>query len=137
MQFGPDELDDPMVALPNLKQTRTVSEYHKSSIKQAFLVDDSEMNLISLFLAGLREDLREKVKLDKPMRMVASYRSAHARELIVITGKRLSKFQSYEAKNPLHCILQSAKPWPLSQPIRKAIHTSFSEEVDSNTSRGV
>ena len=100
MQFGPDELDDPMVALPNLKQTRTVSEYHKSSIKQAFLVDDSEMNLISLFLAGLREDLREKVKLDKPKRMVASHRSAHARELIVITGKRLSKFQSYEAKNP-------------------------------------
>ena len=29
MQFGPDELDDPMTALVNLKQTRTVSEHYK------------------------------------------------------------------------------------------------------------
>jgi len=52
-QYGPDELDDPRSALANLKQVGTVQEYHKSFIKLAHLVDDTEKNLISLFLAGL------------------------------------------------------------------------------------
>jgi len=30
MQFGPDDLDNPMAALANLKRTETVAEYHKS-----------------------------------------------------------------------------------------------------------
>jgi len=41
-QFGPNELDDPMAALANLKQTGSVSEYHKAFIKLAHLVDDTE-----------------------------------------------------------------------------------------------
>jgi len=72
MQFGPDELDDPMADLANLKQTGTVSEYHKAFIKLAHLVTDSEKNLVSLFLSGLREDLRQKVRLDKPTTMIAA-----------------------------------------------------------------
>jgi len=65
LQYGPDELDDPMTTLANFKQTCTVAEYHKAFIKLAHLVEDLEKNLISLFLSGLREDLRGKVKLDE------------------------------------------------------------------------
>jgi len=75
MQFGSHELDDLMAALANLKQTLTVSEYYKSFIKLAHLVDDSE-NLIRLFLSRLREDLRGKMKLDRPMSIVSAYKSA-------------------------------------------------------------
>jgi len=56
LQFGPDELDDPMAALANLKQTGTVSEYHKAFIKLTHLVNESEKNLISLSMSGLKED---------------------------------------------------------------------------------
>jgi len=87
LQFGPDELDDPLSALANLKHTRTVSDYHKSFIKLAHLVEESERNLINLFLAGLREDLRGKVKMDKPTTIMAAFRSAEAREMISITEK--------------------------------------------------
>ena len=71
----------------------TVSEFHKSFIKLAHLVEESEKNLISLFLAGLREDLLGKVKLDKPMTMVVAFRSVDAREMISLTDKKLAKFQ--------------------------------------------
>jgi len=101
MQFGPDELDDPMAALANLKQTGTVLEHHKSFIKLAHLMDDSENNLISLILSGLREDLRKKMRLDKLMTMVGAYKSACVSELIAITEKRVSKFQPYKNSRPL------------------------------------
>ena len=39
LQFGLDELDDPMATLANPKQTGTVSEYHNAFIKLAHLVD--------------------------------------------------------------------------------------------------
>jgi len=71
-----------MTVLPNLKQTGSVSEYHKSFIKLAHLADETKKNLISLFLSGLKDDLRMKVKMDKPLCMVAAYRSACAMELI-------------------------------------------------------
>lgn len=61
-------------------------------------MDDSEKNLISIFLSGLKEDLRRKVKLDKPLLMVAAYRSVCAWEMIAITEKRMNRFQPY--KNP-------------------------------------
>ena len=96
LQYGPDDLDDPLAALANLKQTGTVQEYHKSFIRLAHLVDESEKNLISLFLSGLREDLRGKVKLDKPLTMVSAYRSAIARESITAAEKKLNKFPSYK-----------------------------------------
>ena len=80
LHCGPNELDDSMAALANLKQTRSVSKYHKAFIKLAHLVEDSEKNLISLFLTGLKEERRGKVKLDKPLTMVATFRSACARE---------------------------------------------------------
>ena len=50
-----------MVALAYLKQLRSVQEYYKSFIRLAHLVDETEKNLISLFFAGLREDLRVNV----------------------------------------------------------------------------
>ena len=81
MQYAPDELDDSMASLTNLKQTGTVYEYHKAFIKLAHLVEDTE----------LREDLREKVRMDKLMTMVAAYISACAREMIALTEKRLAK----------------------------------------------
>ena len=49
LQFGPDELDDPMAASAYLKQSGFVSEYHKVFIKLAHLVEECEKNLISLF----------------------------------------------------------------------------------------
>jgi len=76
-----------MAALANLKQTNSVSEYHKAFIRLAHLVKDSGKNLINQFLEELREYLRGKVKLDKPLTMVASYRSACAREMIAMTEK--------------------------------------------------
>jgi len=68
----------------------------KAFINLAHLVDDLEENLISLFMSGLREDLRGKVKMDMPLTMVATYRSACAREMIALIDKRLSRFQSYK-----------------------------------------
>jgi len=38
-----------MASLANLKYTGKMTEYHKSFIKLAHLVDDSKRNLISLF----------------------------------------------------------------------------------------
>ena len=67
----------------------------------AYLVDDSEKNLISLFMSRLKKDLRGKAKMDMPLMMVAAYRSACAREMIALTGKRLSMFQSYKSPNSL------------------------------------
>ena len=32
LQYGPDDLDDPLAALANLKQTGSVQEYHKASL---------------------------------------------------------------------------------------------------------
>ena len=55
-------------------------------------MEESEKNLISLFLAGLREDLLGKVKLDKPMTVAAAFRSATSREMISLTEKKLAKF---------------------------------------------
>lgn len=98
MRYGPDELDDPIAALANLKQMVSVSEYHKAFIKLAHMVDEMEKNLISLFLTGLEEDLRMKVKMDKPLSMVATYRSACTRELITFIERRLNKPQTY--RNP-------------------------------------
>ena len=54
LQFGPDELEDPMATLANLKQTGIEQEYHQAFIKLAHMVEDFEKNLINLFLAGLR-----------------------------------------------------------------------------------
>ena len=53
LQFGPNELDDSLSALANLKQMGIVVEYHKSFIKLAYHVDDSGKNLMSLLLSGL------------------------------------------------------------------------------------
>ena len=61
-RFGPDELDDPMVVLANLKQNGTIKEYYKDFIKIVHLVEETEKNLISIFLSGLREDLRGKIR---------------------------------------------------------------------------
>ena len=80
LQYGPNKLDDPMTSLANLKQIGSVLEYHKAFIELAHLVKDSEKNLIGLFLTGLKEEIRGKVKLDEPLTMVASFRSACARE---------------------------------------------------------
>jgi len=101
LQFGLDELDDPMATLANPKQTGTVSEYHNAFIKLAHLVDESEKNLISLFLFGLKEDLRGKVKMNIPLSMVAAYRSACARESIALIEKRLSMFQPFRSSGSL------------------------------------
>jgi len=86
-----------MIALANLKQTGTVFEIF--FIKLAHLVDDSESKLISLFLFGLREDLRGKVNLDKLASMVVTYRSAYVREMIALTERRLAKFRPYKGFN--------------------------------------
>jgi len=51
-QYGPDELEDPRIALANLDQTGTIQAYYKSFIKLDHLVDETEKNLISIFLAG-------------------------------------------------------------------------------------
>ena len=86
LQFGPDELEDPMAASANLKQTDSVIEYHKAFIMLAHLVDDSEKNLM-------------KVKMDRPLTMIARYRCACAREMIVHTERKLNKYQSYKSPN--------------------------------------
>ena len=62
-----------MAALANLKQTDNVSEYHKAFIKLAHLVNDSEKKHDQLVLSGLRENLRGKVKMDKPLTLVVAY----------------------------------------------------------------
>jgi len=56
----------------------------------------------------LREDLRAKVKMDKPITMVAAYRSACAREIIALPVKRLNKFQPYKSLGP--SALQTPSP---------------------------
>ena len=83
----PHELDDPMVALANLKQSGSVQEYYKSFISSPF--DEAEKNLISLFLASLREDLRVKVKMTKPLTMESVYRSAYAQEAIAAAKMKI------------------------------------------------
>ena len=40
LQFGPDELEDPMATLANLKQTGIEQEYHQAFIKLAYMVED-------------------------------------------------------------------------------------------------
>ena len=117
LQYGPHELDDPMSALANLKQVGTVQEYHKSFIKVAHLVDDTEKNLISLFLAGLKEDLRGKVKLDKPLAMVAAYKSACARESIIALDKKIAKWPSIRILVPITCnpIIIQSHQWSCHQ----------------------
>jgi len=52
------------------------------------LVDETENNLINIFLVGLREDLRVKVKTDKPLSMVSTYKSAYAREIIASAERK-------------------------------------------------
>jgi len=96
LQFGPDELDDPMAALANLKQTGSVQEYHKAFIKVAHLIEVSEKHVINLFLIGLKEDLRAKVKLDKPTTKVSVYRSTSARDAITLMEKKLGRFTPYK-----------------------------------------
>jgi len=80
LQYGPDEFEDPLI-----------QEYYKAFIKIAHLVDETEKNLISLFLAGLREDLRAQVKLSKPLTMVAAYRNVSARETITTAKRKESR----------------------------------------------
>ena len=77
-----------MTALANLKQVGNARGYYKAFSKIAHLVDTIEKNMISLSLAGLREEPRGKVKLDKPMSMVSAYRSACARESIATMERR-------------------------------------------------
>ena len=96
LQFGPDELDDPMAALANLKQTGSVQEYHRLFIKVTLLIEVSEKHVISLFLARLKEDLRAKAKLGKPTTIVSAYRSACAREAITLMEKKLGRFTPYK-----------------------------------------
>ena len=94
LQYEPDDLDDPMVDLANLKQSGSVQEYYKLFIRLAHLVDETEKNLINLFLAELREDLRVKVKITMSVTMVSTYRSACAQEIITVAKKNLEKGSS-------------------------------------------
>ena len=54
-------------------------------------MEETEKNLISIFLSGLREDLKGKVKLAKPSTMVSTYRLACAREAITASEKKWGK----------------------------------------------
>ena len=96
MQFGPDDLDDPMAALANLKRTGTVSEYHKSFIKLAYLEDDSEKNLISL---RAERGFESEGETGQASNHGGSIQGCCARELIAITEKKLGKFQPYRGTN--------------------------------------
>jgi len=48
----------------------------------------------------LREDLRAKVKLNKPLTMVATYRNACARETIAIAERNIAKASSFKSYVP-------------------------------------
>ena len=80
-----------MIALANLKQSGTIQDYYKSFIRLAHLVEETAKNLISIFLAGLREDLRAQVKMSKPLTMISAYRNAYARETIAATERKVSQ----------------------------------------------
>ena len=64
LQYDPSELDDPIAALANLKQTGSAQDFHGAFIKPVHLVDATEKILISLFLVRLKEELRGRVKLE-------------------------------------------------------------------------
>ena len=108
LQYGSDELDDPMTALSNLQQTGTVYEYHKAFIRLAHLVDQTERNLLS-FVVWLERRSEGKVKMDKPMTVVVAYRSACAREPIALTNKKQAKFQTYKSSSSLAVYSSNAK----------------------------
>ena len=73
-----------------------MQDYHKAFIKLAHLIEVSEKHVISLFLAGLEEDLKAKVKLDMPITMISTYRSACARESITLIEKMLGRVGPYK-----------------------------------------
>jgi len=117
-----------------MEASSTESDHHgggecingiRAFIKLAHLVEDSEKNLISLFLAGVMEELRRRVKMDKPLNMVATYRSACAREMIAITDKRFGKIQSYKTVN---------NSMGHYQPAGKPNHTIVMEKGNNSTS---
>jgi len=100
-----------------LKQVGNVQEYYKAFIKIAHLVDTTEKKMISLFLAGLREELRGKVKLDKPLSMVSAYRSACARESIATMERRAGKNFAYKrsASQSVNINNVVRNQWPLEE----------------------
>ena len=89
-------MDDPLVALANLKQTGSVQDYHKAFIRLAHLIEKIGKKLISLFLSGLRKNLRGKMKLDRPMTMVSAYRSAIAIDAIAVAEKKQVRFTPFK-----------------------------------------
>jgi len=44
LQYDLSELDDPMAALANLKQTGSAQDFHGTFIKPVYLVDATEKN---------------------------------------------------------------------------------------------
>jgi len=96
-QYGPDVLDDPMGALTKVKQTGSVLEYHKQFIRFCHLIEGLSMvHIISCFLAGLRDEIRQEVKKQKAQSIVEAYKMVCTEESILAINKR--SYKSYSHK---------------------------------------
>ncbi|KAF5480441.1 hypothetical protein F2P56_001190 [Juglans regia] len=87
--FGPCSLEDPMEPLTRLRQEGTVEEY-----KSAFelIVNRyrrlSEMDKLSCFISGLKDDIRLTVKMFNPTTLITAYRLARIQEERVSLHKK-------------------------------------------------
>jgi hypothetical protein len=88
-RFGPSAYDDPMESLARLRQLSSVDEYKerfKAFSNRVRGCDD--MNKLSCFLGGLKEEIRLPVKMFNPPTLLIAYGLAKMQEEHVLSARR-------------------------------------------------
>lgn len=78
------DFDDPMSELVKLKQTRGVSELHKSFDRAMTRLNLEPSYAISIFLEGLKPELGDVIRILKPYYLPQAYHLARLQETIFI-----------------------------------------------------
>jgi len=81
IRFGTGSYDDPMETLTNLKQVGLLEEYKTQFDTLAIKVHDlPDFHKFSMFLGGLKEEIRLPVRMFNPKSLIDAYSLAHIQD---------------------------------------------------------
>jgi hypothetical protein len=88
-RFGPSTYDDPMESLARLRQLSSVDEYKKRFEALSNRVKGcDDMNKLSCFLGGLKEEIHLPIKMFNPPTLLIAYGLAKMQEEHVLSARR-------------------------------------------------
>lgn len=92
IRFGKGPYDDPMETLSNLKQVGLLEEYKTQFDTLAIRVHDlPDFHKLSMFLGGLKEEIRLPVRVFNLKTLVDAYSLARIQEETILSNRKLSR----------------------------------------------